>query len=191
MRFPSGFSTRKIFAAAVLSILVLATAAAAQTAQQKQPAPGAAPAATPTQPAAGQAEPRPPAWTVNCGNTEQGLDCRVVQSLFLRDTGRRLLSVVVHVPPDTKKPVLLLQLPLGIYLPAGAGFQIGKGEGKNVPFKSCDQFGCLAEYAITDAEISAMSKGEDLTLTMVNLRNEPITVTVPSLGFADAYAKVK
>lgn len=187
MRFPSSFSTRKIFAA-VLSILVLTAAAAAQTDQQKQSAPGAA---TPTQPAAGQAEPRPPAWTMNCGNTEQGLDCRVVQSLFLRDTGRRLLSVVVHVPPDTKKPVLLLQLPLGIYLPAGAGFQIGKGEGKNVPFKSCDQFGCLAEYAITDAEISAMSKGEDLTLTMVNLRNEPITVTVPSLGFADAYAKVK
>jgi invasion protein IalB len=186
MRFPSSLSARKIFAAG-LSLLVLTAAAAAQTDKQKQPAPGAA---TPTQPAAGQAEPRP-AWTMNCGNTDQGLDCRVVQSLFLRNTGKRLLSVVVHVPPDTKKPLLLLQLPLGIYLPAGARFQIGKGEGKNVPFKSCDQFGCLAEYAITDAEISAMSKGQDLAVTMVNLRNEPVTVTVPSLGFADAYAKVK
>jgi len=162
----------------------------AQTEQQRQSTPGAA-SETPTQPAPGQAQPPQPAWAMNCGNTQLGLDCRALQSIFVRDTGQRLLSVVVHVPPDTKKPVLLMQLPLGVYLPAGAGFQIGKAEGKNVPFKSCDQFGCLAEYAITDAEIAALSKGQDLIITMQNLRNEPVTVTVPALGFAAAYAKVK
>jgi invasion protein IalB len=165
-------------------------AAFAQTEEQRQPAPGAA-TQTPTQPAPGQAQPQQPTWAMNCANTATGLDCRAVQTLFIRNTGQRLLSVVVHVPPDTKKPVLLLQLPLGVYLPAGAGFQIGKGEGKNVPFKSCDQFGCLAEYPISDAEIAAIGKGGDLTITMQNLRKEPVTVTVPALGFAAAYAKVR
>lgn len=182
--------TWKFFSGVVLGVLVCVTAATAQTDRQKQPVPGAASGDTPTQPAAGQAEPRPPNWTMNCRPTDQGLDCRVVQSLFLRNTGKRLLSVVVHVPPD-KKPTMLMQLPFGIYLPAGAGFQIGEEEAKNVPFKSCDQFGCLAEYAITEPEIAALSKGQDLKITMVNLRKDPITLTVPALGFADAYAKVK
>jgi invasion protein IalB len=162
----------------------------AQTAQEKQPTPGAA-TETPTQPAPGQAAPPQPTWAMNCGNTPQGLDCRAVQSLFLKNTGQRLLSVVVHVPADTKKPVLLMQLPLGVYLPSGATLQIGKSEAKSVAFKSCDQFGCIAEYPITEAEIAAISKGSDLTITMQNLRKEPVTVTVPSLGFAAAYAKVK
>lgn len=82
--------------------------------------------ATPKQPAPGQAAPARPTWVVNCSNAEKGLDCRVVQSLFLRKTGQRLLSVIVHVPPDTKKPEMLLQLPLGIYLLAGVTLQIGK-----------------------------------------------------------------
>jgi len=30
-----------------------------------------------------------------------------------------------------------------------------------------------------------------LTITMQNLKQEPVTVTVPMLGFASAYAKVK
>jgi invasion protein IalB len=174
-----------------VGIVLLSQAALTQTLQPKTRAANEPEAAIPPQPEAGQAAPQQPTWSMNCANRNGGLDCRAVQSLFMKSTGRRLLSVVVHVPPDTKKPELLLQLPLGIYLPAGASLQIGKDEAKTVPFKSCDQFGCLAEYAITEAEIAALSNGQDLKLTMVNLQNEPITLTVPSLGFADAYAKVK
>jgi invasion protein IalB len=183
----AGCAVAVLSSGAVLYVFPLSTGLA-QTAQEKQP--GAA-TETPTQPAPGQAAPPQPTWAMNCGNTQQGLDCRAVQSMFVRNTGQRLLSVVVHVPPDTKKPVLLMQLPLGVYLPAGATLQIGKSEAKSVAFKSCDQFGCIAEYPITEAEISAISKGSDLTITMQNLRKEPVTVTVPSLGFAAAYAKVK
>jgi invasion protein IalB len=184
-------SARKLAIAggAFLGLLGFGNAVVAQTAQPKQQP--RATTETPSQPAPGQAAPPQPNWAMNCANSKEGLDCRAVQSLFLRNTGQRLLSVVVHVPAGTKKPVLLLQLPLGVYLPAGADLQVGKSEGKNVPFKSCDQFGCIAEYAITEAEIGAIGKGSDLTITMQNLRKEPVTVTVPSLGFAAAYAKVK
>ena len=39
------------------------------------------------------------------------------------------------MPADTKKPVFLMQLPLGVYLPAGATLQIGKEEAKTLPFR--------------------------------------------------------
>jgi invasion protein IalB len=95
------------------------------------------------------------------------------------------------MPADTKKPVLLLQLPLGVYLPAGATLQIGKLEAQTLPYTSCDQGGCIAEYAVTDAELGAIAKGADLTISARTVQQKPFTLTVPSLGFAVAYAKIK
>ena len=66
-------------------------------------------------------QPGPPAiWVVSCDDNNGRLDCRAGQSVFIKKTGQRLLSVAVRVPADTKKPVLMLQVPLGVYLPAGA-----------------------------------------------------------------------
>ena len=102
------------------------------------------------------------------------------------------MSVAVRVPADTKKPILLVQVPLGVYLPAGASLQIGKDEAKTLPFSGCDRGGCVAEYAITESEIAAMTKGSDLTISVQNQNRQPaFNVTVPVTGFAAAYAKVK
>ena len=188
MRLATKLCGRKLIAGSILGLL-MTTAGLAQTAQQKQPPPqGAA-----TQPQAGQQQPAPPAiWVVSCDNNRGKLDCRAGQSVFIKSTGQRLLSVAVRVPADTKKPVLILQVPLGVYLPAGASLQIGKDEAKTLPFKGCDRSGCVAEYAINETEIAAMTKGSDLTISVQNQNQQPaFTVTVPVTGFAAAYAKVK
>ena len=107
-------------------------------------------------------------------------------------TRQRVLSVAVRMPADTKKPVLLMQLPLGVYLPAGATLQIGKEEAKTLPFTACDQGGCIAEYAVTDAELGAIAKGADLKISAQGaVQRKPFTLTVPAIGFAAAYAKIK
>ena len=49
---------------------------------------------------------------------------------------------------------MMVEAPLGVYLPAGASLQIGKDEAKTLPFKGCDHGGCVAEYAITETEIA-------------------------------------
>jgi invasion protein IalB len=187
MRLVSKAYGRTLIAGAVLT-LFMTTGGIAQTTQQRQPAPGAAPAAQ-----GQQQPPRPPAiWVVECADNRGRLDCRAGQSVFIRNTGQRLLSVAVRVPPDTKKPVMLLQVPLGVYLPAGASLQIGKDEAKTLPFKGCDRSGCVAEYAITDAEIAAMTKGSELKISVQNQNQQPaFTLTVPVTGFGAAYAKVR
>jgi invasion protein IalB len=141
--------------------------------------------------AAGQPSQPQPNWIVSCNQTRAGLECRAGQSLFLRKTRQRVLSVAVRMPADTKKPMLLVQLPLGVYLPAGATLQIGKLEAQTLPYTSCGQGGCIAEYAVTDAELGAIAKGADLTISAQTLQQKPFTLTVPSLGFAAAYAKIK
>lgn len=170
------------FAIGVSALLSLLSLTGGALAQSQQPKAAAA------QPAA-----QPPAiWVVNCGDNKGKLDCRAAQSVFIKNTGQRLLSVAVRVPPDTKKPILLLQVPLGVYLPAGASLQIGEDAAMTLPYKGCDQSGCVAEYAVTDAEIASMTKGSDLKISVQNQNQQPaFTITVPVTGFGAAYAKVK
>ena len=101
------------------------------------------------------------------------------------------MTVAVRVPADTKTPTMLLGLPLGTYLPAGVSLQFGKEAAKPLPIQSCDRSGCLAEYAVSEAEIGAMLKGADVTISIQDQQKKPISVTVPVAGFAEAYAKIK
>jgi invasion protein IalB len=190
MRLDTGLCAQRVLAGTLLALLMTNTGLAQE--KQTQPAEPAPPAqGGQTQPNQVQSGP-PPVWVVSCDNNQGRLDCRAGQTVFIKPTGQRLLSVAVRVPADTKKPVLLLQVPLGVYLPAGASLEIGKAGAKTLPFRGCDQAGCLAQYAITDEEIASMAKGADLTISVQNQNRKPaFTVTVPVTGFAAAYAKVK
>lgn len=150
------------------------------------------PKGVPSEQEAAQAAPPPSrTWKVACSSKQVGLDCRALQTLFLKNTGQPVLTVAVHVPPDTKKPTMLFSLPLGFYIPAGVSLQFGKDTAKALPVQSCDRSGCLAQYAVSAAEISAMQQGADLSVTLQDMRKKPITFLVPVAGFAEAYAKVK
>ena len=187
MRFCSKIGTLMIAGGTVLCLLGFGNVALAQTAQPKGTPQVNAPAD-----AAGQPSRPQPNWIVTCSQTRAGLECRAGQSLFLRQTRQRVLSVAVRVPADTKKPVFLMQLPLGVYLPAGATLQIGKDEAKALAFTTCDRGGCIAEYAVTDAELAAIAKGADITISgQSSGSRKPFTLTVPALGFAAAYAKIR
>ena len=132
----------------------------------------------------------PPVWVVNCSETG-ALDCRAGQAVFIKTTGQRLLSVAVSVPADTKKPVMLLQVPLGVYLPAGVSLQIGKDAPRHFHTKGARRVGA-SQIRRDRSQIGAMLKGSDLTISVQNQNRQPaFTVTVPVTGFAEAYAKIK
>jgi len=128
---------------------------------------------------------------VNCTNIASGFDCRASQTLVSKNTGAAVLTLVVRTTPQTPKPVMLIQVPLGIYLPAGITLQIGRDEAKTLPLQSCNREGCLTEYALTGAEIAAMQRDADLTVSLQDLKQAPVTLKVSGLGFAAAYAKMK
>ena len=132
----------------------------------------------------------PKIWRVNCGDSEAGLYCRAVQTLFVKKTGQPFLSVVVRVPPDTKKPIMVIQAPLGSYLPAGVSLQFGQDVAKAVPFRSCNQSSCVAAY-VTDAEAGAMLNRANLTITIHNWQRTPIKLMVQGADFPEAYARMK
>lgn len=181
MRLWTKLSARSFVAAATVLCVVAFTFSGGAWAQTSQPK--------------GKTSEQPPAaappWNVNCQNSTAGLDCRAIQTVFVKRTGQRFLTVAVRMPPDTKKPSMVLGLPLGTYLPAGVSLQFGKDAAKTLPIRSCNRSGCLAEYAVTEAEIGTMLAGADLTVSIQDLQKRPITLVVPANGFAEAYAKIE
>lgn len=157
-------------------LIASAPPSSAQTTQPKKAAPE-------------QKKPQP-AWTVHCANPGNGLKCKAMQTLTLRKTGQQLLQVVISRNPDGKSGVIQLNLPHGMYFPAGVTLQIDKEKPKVLAVQTCDARGCYAGIALPPADLSAMQKGATLAVTFQNLQKKPIKLGVSLNGFTAAYAKL-
>jgi invasion protein IalB len=142
-----------------------------------------------TQSPAVQAPEPQPIWGLNCTGTLKGLDCLAVQQVSITRKGR--VTVAVRMAPDTDKPVMVLRVPASIHLPAGLTLQFGQNPAKQVTLRTCQGAGCRAEYAVTDAEIASMVQGQAIRVSLEDAKRRPLSVDVPSTGFAAAYAKMK
>lgn len=176
-----------LLAAAMLSLVLSAGAAAQESKPQKRPARPVQQAA----PAAPQDTQKAKAgWTVHCGNAGQGLVCKAVQSVALVKTGQFVASVTVSKPAADKNGRILLRIPLGVFNPAGVTMSVDDGKPEALQIQTCDAKGCYAGGLITPEKLAAMRKGAALKLVFQNLQKKAITVPVPLKGFEAAYAKL-
>jgi invasion protein IalB len=143
------------------------------------------------QSAAQQQTPAPQSgWVVPCDGQAGALDCRVSQTLVVKETGQLLISVIVRRPSKTENPTLLLQLPHGIFLPAGISLQIDKGKPEVQPVQTCDARGCYVGMAVSKELFAALSNGETMLVVVQDLQKHPITISLPLKGFAEAFRKL-
>jgi invasion protein IalB len=181
--------TCRIIGGVAACCLLLSSGAVAQVQKSKTAPPTAA-----GKPVAKQQEqpaPQRPAWVLNCTNQDAGLVCTAGQLVVFRQGQQTIrVNAAVRVDPKSKKPTLLLQLPLGVYLPSGVTLKFGGGKAKAIAFQSCNPNGCVAENEITAAEINTLVQGADLKLSVRTSDKKPIEFVVPAKGFAAAYAKM-
>jgi len=95
------------------------------------------------------------------------------------------------VPPDTRKPVLTVQLPLGLFLPAGVTIRFDEGKPERFDVETCDQKGCYLQIPISNEMLGEMAKGKQMSVTFQNLSKQDIGVPVSLAGFTVAYDKIK
>jgi invasion protein IalB len=154
-----------------------------------QPDPSAAPAPATTEPEPAQ----DPGWAVNCKSEAQetGLDCSLSQTVVLKQSGQVLTKVTFRVPGSANKPEVIIQLPLRLYLPAGATFQVDEGTPQRLTFRACDRSGCYAQSEISSEVLAKLRGGKQLTVSFKNLAEKDISVPLSLNGFGDAYAKVE
>lgn len=186
--------------ASIFSIALM-NSAEAQQPQQKPTKPAtpskssAAPAAPGTTaqatPADGNAPPQP-VWTSRCSSDgrKTALLCEVEQSLFITKTGQLVASVNVKLPPETRQPVMMIQLPVGLFLPGGVNLQIDESKPQALVIQTCDLKGCYAATTISAELLSAMKAGKRLSVIFQNLNKENVNLAFVLSGFAESYDKI-
>jgi invasion protein IalB len=157
------------------------------------PAPAAQPAAQAPPAAPAVPAPPPPEWVSHCASEgRQGaLDCLVEQTAFLSKTGQLVTAVVIRVPAETRQPVMNIQVPVGLFIPAGIGLRIDDAKPVSLTLQTCDLKGCYAAAPVSPEMLAALKAGKELTITFQNLGKEAITVPLQLTGFAAAYQRIQ
>lgn len=184
--------------ALVAAVLLSAGAAHGQQSAKKNAAPSApaaqpAPAPTQPQPQADGAPAQPPGWIVRCTSVRRDapLECAMEQNAVLTKTGQTIVLINIRIAPDTRTPVALLQLPLGLNLPIGAKLQVDDDKTVDLQIQTCENRGCYASTPIAPDLLATLRSGKQLKVSFQNMANETIAIPMPLGDFAAAYDKIK
>jgi len=188
--------TAKPLALAILLATGLAAAGHAQSAP-KAKGPAAPPAAAPAAPIAADqgsaSPPSQPGWAARCSSASRDapLECAIEQTAVLTKTGQLIVLVAIRVPSDTRTPVALVQLPLGLNLPAGAKLQIDDGKAVDMQVQTCEARGCYASTPVAADMLAALKSGKQLKVSFQTMTKETIAIPMLLGDFAAAYDKIK
>ena len=141
-----------------------------------------------------QAKPRQAIpWSSTCasGGRALPLECTIEQRAFVRESGKLIGLVTIRVPSDTKKPVAMIQAPLGLFLPAGITVDVDGDMAQNYPLQTCNANGCYAGFPITDQLLGRMQNGGKLNVIFQYLDKKPFTLPMSLTGFTEAYGRIK
>ncbi|WP_417772016.1 invasion associated locus B family protein [Stappia sp.] len=143
-------------------------------------------------PAAG-GDKTPANWVVQCSEPKDDTPkhCRALQNIVMKDSGQRLLTIVVEPREGAPNHALVLALPHGVFLPAGAVIKVD--ENKEVPLviQTSDANGAYAGMAISDELLAQMKKGERLVIGFKTAQQKDLAIPVTLIGFTAAYGQLK
>lgn len=162
------------------SVTVTALALACAFPAMAQDKPAAAPPPSP-----------PAAWRVECSGNGKMLECGAIQQMVRVDKDRSQLvaQLVARLAADTKAPMLLMQLPLGINVSEPIELKVDAGATEKHPLQTCTNAGCLASVPLKNPLLAAMRTGTTLKITVQDGAKHSISIDVPLLGFGLAYDK--
>lgn len=144
-------------------------------------------------PPAEAAAPAPAPWAARCLSEGRGsaLDCVMEQRVVMSNTGQLLVAVTIRMPAGSTSPVMMIQTPYGLYLPAGLKLAVGDQSFDALPLQTCDNQGCYAGEQVSEAMLTAMKGGESLQITFQDQGRRDINVPVSLLGFTAAFEKIQ
>lgn len=126
-------------------------------------------------------------WTLRCP-AERTPPC-VLHQRLVNEEQNQLLEVVIDYRPADNLHTLLLELPLGIFLPAGAAIVID--ETKEFPglrLSRCLAGGCLVEDQASAELLAAMRAGQKASVVVGMPDGRKLAIVFSLQGFTAALA---
>jgi invasion protein IalB len=191
---------------ATLAGIALATAAgvfvapiaSAQPKQHAKPAkPAAEQAQKPAAPALQAATPasqQPPPlmyspWMKVCGKGKEpnAKEVCVITKDGRLENGMPVAVVQLFEPQGETRKLLRVTVPLGMQLQHGTRVIIDQGTPATAPYSICFPVGCMSDYEVNADTIAQLKKGKMLTVQAINMQGTPISLPMPLTDFAKAY----
>jgi invasion protein IalB len=122
---------------------------------------------------------------------DKELECGISKTVVEKQSGQVVTNVTLRMSADTKQPKISIRMPLRLYLPAGASYQVDENTPQALNFKACNRKGCYAQTTVTPETLAALKKGKQLTIGFETLARKPIKVPLSLSGFEDAYDKLQ
>jgi invasion protein IalB len=110
---------------------------------------------------------------------------------MLSGSRQTVLNVSIRVPGDTRAPAMVIQLPLGLLLPAGLKLRVDDGKQLDLQVQTCEAQGCFAGSPVDAELLAAIKAGKQLTITVRPVNKENLSFTMPLDGFTAAYERVQ
>jgi invasion protein IalB len=102
------------------------------------------------------------------------------------DCGPVVSAMLIERLGEPKK-TLSVTLPPRVNTERGVRIIIDQSEPIERPYAGCRANGCMAEYEAGAELVDQLKHGRILALEAVGNANSPISLTIPLVGFADAY----
>jgi invasion protein IalB len=132
------------------------------------------------------------AWRVECAGDGKNLECRALQQVVNREDNKQpLAQLTVRTPADSKMPVMMIQLPLGVNLTEPIQLKVDNGPVDKQSIQTCTPSGCFVGMQLNDKFLASLRNGSLLKITLQDAAKRPTTVDVPLLGFGPALDKAK
>lgn len=142
-------------------------------------------------PLVAQAKPQPGKqfgdWMVECEAAPDGKQrCFLSQTQTLQQqqqSGRLIRLSIGYIGPDNK-PAMVAILPLGIWLPAGAAYQVEGQPQKPLVLQRCLGEGCVAAAELDEATLGHMRKAKSLSIGIKGeAAGQTLVIPVSLTGF--------
>jgi invasion protein IalB len=132
-------------------------------------------------------------WVTQCGGQSRQVvvGCSLQQSVIKTDTRQLVVMFSIRVPGDTRAPVMMVQLPLGVFIPGGVELQADTNTVVSLPLQTCDANGCYAGAPVSSEFAEQLKRGKTLRISFKDLSQTKLDIPMPLSGFPAAYDAIK
>ena len=136
-------------------------------------------------------------WQTECEAAPDGPPrCFLSQTQFIVDektkAKSRLIKLALGYFGPNGQGVMVVVLPLGVDLRAGAALRVDDGTPMALTFQQCLQDGCVANMALDDKTVAALKKSKKAQIDLKPYNGaQAMAITVSTKGITDGIAYLK
>ncbi len=134
-------------------------------------------------------------WGYKCEKPqgEEKEICFIFQRITSKNDDKRIADTTIAYLPKIDKPVMVITLPLGVFLPAGIQLTVddSKEDAVRAPFIQCIQDGCQARAPLDDKLITKMKGGKRMIVAFLTPQQKQLAFPISLNGFTAAIDSLK